>query len=688
MKNFSFLVLCLILTNVLSAQLNITFKSQVEYNENLNDVWGYAAPDGSEYALVGLRGGVSIVDVTDTENPEIKGYATGPASTWRDIKTFGNYAYVTNETGEGLLVIDLSNLPNALTANDFSYWAPQMGNLGTLSSCHNIYIDEFGYAYLVGCNLNSGGMLYIDVFTTPGQPIYVGAGPSVYAHDVYVRDNKSYNSEIYNGAFAVYDVSDKNNTSFLGSHNTPFNFTHNAWLSDDNNYLFTTDEKANAPVTAYDISDLNNIQEVDQFIPLETLGAGVIPHNVHVWNDFIITSYYTDGCLILDGSRPNNLVEVGNFDTFIPASTGFNGVWGAYPFLPSGTVLATDIGNGLYILEPNYVRACWLEGKVTDMVSGQAILNVEIGIVSAELNQSSSNLEGNYATGVATAGTFDVVFSHPAYESLTTSAVLVNGELVILDVQLVPLIPSYPVSGMVIESGTGIPIPNAIITLEGDILDYQALSDGSGNFSFPFVYEGDYSSYAGSWGYKTKAFNSTIASGSASFTIELDKGYKDEFAIDLSWQIESTAGSGEWERGEPVGTFTNGGNTGVNPEFDINGDLGDLCYITGNGGGSAGDDDVDDGYTRLTTPNMDLSTYNEPKVKYNYWFFNAGGNGNPNDNFTVTINNGTETAEIQMTTESNSEWIEIEISLNDHIALTSTMTITFETSDQVTDDIG
>ena len=121
---------------------------------------------------------------------------------------------------------------------------------------------------------------------------------------------------------------------------------------------------------------LGNIQELDQFKPLITENQGVIPHNVHVWNDWLIISYYTDGCIIVDGSRPDNLIEVGNFDTYIPTTTGFSGAWGAYPFLPSQTVLVSDRGNGCYILEPTYVRACWLEGKVTDADTGDPINGV------------------------------------------------------------------------------------------------------------------------------------------------------------------------------------------------------------------------------------------------------------------------------------------------------------------------
>jgi len=99
--------------------------------------------------------------------------------------------------------------------------------------------------------------------------------------------------------FLFNDVTDKENYLTLGSQTTDFNFTHNAWLNDEGNVLFTTDEIANAPVGSYDVSDLNDIQILDLFKPYETLGDGVIPHNVHVWNDWIIISYYSMGVLLL-----------------------------------------------------------------------------------------------------------------------------------------------------------------------------------------------------------------------------------------------------------------------------------------------------------------------------------------------------------------------------------------------------
>jgi choice-of-anchor B domain-containing protein len=372
MKKVILSLLCLLYLGTASAQLNMTLISQYEYNTGLNDIWGWADPDtGIEYALVGAQTGVSIISLADPENPVEVAWIPGEFSIWRDLKTYGYTCYVVTDQGgttEGVTVIDLSDLPNSAP---YYHWTPDLPGLGTLETCHNLYIEEeTGYCYLAGCNVNSGGILVLDVFSTPGTPIFVSAAPSVYSHDVYVRGDTIYSSEIYAGNLGIYDASDKTNIQFLAERETPFQFTHNAWLSDDGKTVFTTDELANAPVAAYDISDLSDIQELDLYQPLETLGEGVIPHNVHVWDDWLIISYYSDGGIIVDAAQPDNLIEVGNFDTFLGGGTGFNGAWGAYPFLPSGMVLVTDQDNGLFVLDAEYKRACYLEGKVTSAFDG------------------------------------------------------------------------------------------------------------------------------------------------------------------------------------------------------------------------------------------------------------------------------------------------------------------------------
>ncbi len=661
------------------AQLNMTLLDEINYGINANDIWGWVDPDDStEYALVGLKDGLSIVDLSDPTNVvEIK-KIPGPNSTWRDIKTWGNHVYVTNETSNGVLVVDMSNAPN-IGDDDWYEWTPDIPGLGVLNKCHNIYIDEFGYAYLAGCNLNSGGMLIVDVHTDPGNPTFESAAPAVYAHDVYVQDNKMYAAEIWAGNLGIYDVTDKQNVFLLASQQTPFSFTHNAWVNGAGSVAFTTDEKANGPVTAYDISDLDDIVELDQFRPVETLGEGVIPHNVHVWDDWLIISYYTDGGIIADASKPDNIIEVGNWDTFLGGNGGFSGVWGSYPFLPSGLVLLTDIGTGLYVCGAEYVRACWLEGTVTDLFTGAPIFGAESVIDADQANLASSGLNGEYKTGIATAGTYDVTFSAPGYYSKTVQATLENGELTILDVQLEPLT-SFNVVGQTVKAADGTAVPGATIVLDGE-QDYTITSDGDGNFTFENVAIGDYTLYAGAWGYLYEVINNfSVNDQTGAVIITLEQGYQDDFALDLGWTATGNASTGLWERGEPIGTTFGGAE--ANTDFDIAGDIGDQCYVTGNGGNDAGFDDVDNGTVTLTSPPMDLSNYADPVLSYNTWFFNAGGNGVPDDALEIRVSNGSDVVVLETVTTSNSFWNPtVEFHLADFIAITDDMQVVFETSD-------
>lgn len=661
-----------------NAQLNMTLLSQVNYNQSLSDVWGWYNPDsGVEYGIVGLRNGVSIVSLEDPSNAQEVAFIPGPSSTWRDIKTWGNFTYVTNETSNGLLVIDMSGLPDNVTYYD---WTPNLPNLGELSSCHNLYIDEFGFCYLAGCNLNAGGMLILNVDTPTGEPEFISAGPSIYAHDVYAKSNKMYSSEIYSGNMAIYDVSNKNNIQLLATQQTPFSFTHNIWLNDEETVAFTTDERGDAPVAAYDITDLDNIEELDQYRPIGTLGQSVIPHNVHVWDNYLLISYYTDGGRVVDASRPTNLIEVGNYDTWLGGNGGFSGAWGLYPFLPSQTVLVSDIGNGLYVLQPNFVRACWLEGVVTDSLTGAFLSGVEVIIDSEQPNLGTTDAFGKFETGQALSGTFNVTFSKLAYRDKTIEVELENGVLVNLEVELAP-IGAFTLTGQAIRDTDGQPVPGARVRAVGDILTYETTADAGGNFSFQGVVEDTYTIYAGAWGYRYAQIDDVVLSGNTSVTIELEAGYQDDFFFDYGWDTDDVGATGGfWELGTPIPTFNQGSQ--VSPGGDYPNDLGEECYTTGIGGGQPGNYDVDEGRVILTSPPMDLSAYENPILTGRYWFYNGGPFGPPNDYFSIRASNGTDEVELYNTTVSLSLWRPInEIKLIEFISLTDNVRLIFETKD-------
>lgn len=679
---FAFLIFNIALTQ---PNLNVSLVGQLDYPQTASDIWGYVAPDSTEYALMCLQNGVSIVSLADPANPTELHFVPGANSQWRDIKTWDTFAYVTNETGGGLAVIDLSGLPDSISSYN---WQPNISGLGTLNDCHNIFIDEFGYAYLSGCNLNNGGVLFVDVFTTPGTPVYAGKARNVYSHDAYVRGNTLYSADISAGYFSIHNVSDKDNPQLLATQNTPALASHNVWLSDDSSVLFTTDEVGDAPVAAYDISDLNDIVELDQFRPFFNLSMGAIPHNAFVWEDYLIVSYYSEGCIVLDGSRPTNLVQVGNFDTFLGNGFGFNGAWGAYPFLPSGLILVSDQSDGLFVLEPNYVRACFLEGNITDASSGLGLFGAKVSFVD-ELPFERSDLLGDYSTGFAIAGDYAIKVSKPGYNSVDTTISLNNGEVTILDVALEPL-PSFSVSGQVSDLDSGTPIANAKIVFQNEEINFETTTNDNGNFTLNNVFQAEFTLVVGKWGHKTQLFEAgELNENNNLFNIELEAGIEDIFLLDLGWSVFGTAPQGQFELATPpIGVSTplpTGQDVIVQPGEDAAGDIGNGCYVTGNvsdiqGGVLIG------GSTRLLSPFFDATGMVEPWVSYETWFLNISttGQGLGNDVLAVKISNGDSTVlieNIDFDFFSPQEWRPSAFNLLDYIQPTDTMRIIFEVLD-------
>ena len=83
-------------------------------------VWGYKAPDGREYAIIGSYDGTQFVDVTDVTNIIEVGFvpSTNPGSSsnlWREMKTYSHYAYIVSEvTNSGIQIVDLQYLPDSV----------------------------------------------------------------------------------------------------------------------------------------------------------------------------------------------------------------------------------------------------------------------------------------------------------------------------------------------------------------------------------------------------------------------------------------------------------------------------------------------------------------------------------------------------------------------------------------------
>jgi choice-of-anchor B domain-containing protein len=663
------------------ASKNLSLVGSLAYTQNLSDIWGYVDGSGTEYALVGVYNGVSVVSLADPSNPVEVSFISGPNSTWRDLKTWGTYVYVTNETSGGLRIINLANLPSPINpVTDVYNWGggSWSGGTNTFTRAHNIWIDENGVAYIAGSNSTGAtGAIMANLNSNPTSPTIVGIY-GTYCHDLYARGDTLWTAEIYGGVFSAVDVTTKSSPSIMGQ-GPSFNlFTHNIWPSDNTQTVFTTDEQAGAYVQSHDVSDLGNIAPLDKIRSSLSNGTA-IPHNTHVFNDFLITSYYRDGVNIVDAARPHNLVETGYYDTRPEQSgSGFNGCWGAYPFLPSGIILASDIENGLFVLQPTYTRGCYLEGLVTDLQTGNPLFNATVEITSAGITEQTTST-GTYAFGLADSGTYTVSYSQSGYFSQTFNLNLQNGVLTTQDVQLVQLgTTNYDLTVKDVE--TGLPLANARIGIPlpgGILLD---TTDVNGQAKDLELAPGNYIIYAAKWGYETDTIMVSVFDTAHQWVIEITAGYYDDFFFNFPWAVSGNASTGVWVADEPLETVYNAQL--INPGTDIATDFGARAFVTGNGGGGPGDDDVDNGNTILTSPKMDLSGYFDPILSFYRWFANDGGSTPLDDTLYIRIFNGTQTATLaKVAGPGQNQWIAEEFYLSDFVPLTATMQVIFEASD-------
>ncbi len=651
---------------------NLTLRSNLPYAGSLANIGGYVDSLGNEYALVGWSGGLDIVDVTDPANPVVKQTIPGTNSGWREVKTWEKYAYVTTEGGSlGLQIIDMSTLPGAVT---YKYWKGNNAITGQINRIHALHIDNNGYLYLFGCNNGNlfNGAAIISSLDDPWNPNFVGHTTGPYVHDGYAENDTLYACNIDVGNFTIWNVANKANPIYINSQTTPGSFTHNSWLNDEHTVLFTTDESTNSYLTAYDISVPTNIKELSRI--QVTPGSNSIVHNTHTINDFEVVSWYKDGVVIVDVSRPKNMIITGHYDTYPQGSgSGYDGCWGVYPFLPSGNIVAADISNGLFVFTPSYVRGCYLEGNVKDSATNSIIFGATVTVVGQNITKQT-DVFGDYRTGLATAGTYTVKISKTGYYTQTFNNVaLNNGVLTIIDAALVP-ISFTSVSGTVVDE-LGNPVPNALVVFSSELLIQNFTCDALGQFSLPSIIADQYDIVAGKWGYLSSCDNLLVAGSPLTLTITSGH-YYDDFSLNFNW---TTAGSSPnaWERGIPV--ETKNGNSVANPGSDDANDCLNFAMVTDNGGGGAWDNDVDLGTAMLISPVFDATIYANPYVNYTRWFYSGGKatvNGFPNDTMKVFLDNGTSRVIIETANPSSpdsSTWVPKSFRIADFLTPTNNM---------------
>jgi choice-of-anchor B domain-containing protein len=408
------------------------------------NLWGFRdLNDNREYALIGLRNGTAIIDVTDPANPREITTVPGNQSAWREVKVYQlrdnaanrwrAFAYITTEAPfSGIQVINLSGLPNSVTTEP---------SIMDTSRQHTLYISNVengtnvakagatAFLYVAGSDVNEGAWRIYSL-ANPAQPTLAVAAPAKpsgtrYMHDstsLYITDARASQCEPGHNPCEVlvdfnvetvdlWDVTNKSLPVLLSSTATPnATYVHSGWPSADQRSLFVHDELEEINrglITHMYTLNLDNLRAPTALTNYDG-PTTTTDHNGYTKGNLYYVSHYRRGLVVFDASNPSSLREHAHLDTFLMPganTSGTDGAWGVYPFLPSGNILISDITNGLFVLKDNVATLGNSAGQLAFIGTTTSVAE-NAGVANVRLHRSGGyvgEVTIQYATGGGTA---------------------------------------------------------------------------------------------------------------------------------------------------------------------------------------------------------------------------------------------------------------------------------------------
>mgnify|MGYP000908403778 CR=1 FL=1 len=604
---------------------------------NGNSCWGYVSPSGREYALMGLANQIAFVEITNPATPVIRASIAHTNSLWADVKSHGAYAYVSNEAGGGIQIINMTNIDAGTVT--------LVGTItGSGATNHTLAVDNAsGFLYAAGSNLNGGSLIAYNL-ANPAAPVEAGRWTSaqggVYVHETQVM---TYTTGPYAGkqiAFAfcggnglkIVDFTNKAAPVLMATNlYASLNYCHQGWLNGDKTLLYVDDEiDGPAEGVPYDLTRVFNVTNLSAPVQVGTFSAGVpgaIDHNLYVVGRYLYQSNYTSGLRILDLQvNPLSPPEVAFIDTYPDNNAAtYDGSWNNWPFYPSGNIIISDIQGGLFVVRKNldYLIINYAAAPSIVTPNVPTAVTVDIATTQTPLNPASVSL-------------FSSIDNAP-FTSTAMSAV--DADTFTANLPAVPCLSTvrYYVS---------------------------AQNTNAAAFTAP---QG-----------APALFNSAFSQGGTTtlfaYDMETAAGWTGGVAGD-------TATLGMWERGDPELTT-------AQPGDDHTQAPGANCWITGRLAGTGiGAFDVDGGFTTLLSPVFSLAGENEARIGYWRWYSNDLGSAADSDTFRIGIsNNGGTTWSVAETVGPTSPglgWIYHEFRVADILPVTAQMRMRF-----IADDAG
>jgi hypothetical protein len=168
-----------------------------------------------------------------------------------------------------------------------------------------------------------------------------------------------------------------------------------------------------------------------------------------------------------------------------------------------------------------------------------------------------------------------------------------------------------------------------------------------------------------------------------SFLVGFEQVFSDDFETNKNWIKSDSAASGRWERGDPYGTSFAGAESFPIQQDTDHTAVGTSCYVTGNSNTSSPSfDDVDNGYTRLTSPSLDLSKMDDPYIRFWYYYSNDMGQNPGLTDFVIEFSQDNVNWKEAFTTKMSTKgWQQMLIRVKDYITLSGNVQVRFVASD-------
>ena len=244
-------------------------------NTNLSNPTAVVVRGNYAYVTSSGNGRLCIFDISNPDNIVARDYATDQLTNPQDVALSGNYAYVTSLSNSTLCIFNVSNPDNIVfmsckssgisgpkqvtVYNNIAYVNCSLAlNALNVSDPNNILPYATAATMGYGPLFISGNYLYridqgdLDLLIYDFNLNHIGDYGVGYANSLFVKDNTAYTTDgLY--ILRIYDVSDPQHISYIGSATQNINEPSCVWVTDQ--YIFVINNFSGQLCSYYRFSD-------------------------------------------------------------------------------------------------------------------------------------------------------------------------------------------------------------------------------------------------------------------------------------------------------------------------------------------------------------------------------------------------------------------------------------------------